>query len=122
MKRALPANPILPQNPFPRRDWRPAMTKSQRAVFQQQMNHARPVFHGRSVTFVADVFPPIAPPLPPKPKKPKPYAHVARFFRLAAVVTRRFFSGARRNMLTRLLNFRKFGEWNNNYRSPSKKL
>lgn len=84
VERASDALAVSNRDPFPRREWRPAMTKAQCAVFQQQMNHARPVFHGRSVAFVADVCPPLPQPPPPQPKKPKPYFHRATLLRAVA--------------------------------------
>jgi hypothetical protein len=91
MERASDALAVSNRDPFPRREWRPAMTKTQCAVFQQQMNHARPVFHGRSVALVAHDTPPTAEAPKPESQKVRPHFHFVRFARVIVIrVIRKF--------------------------------
>ncbi len=85
MERASDALAVSNRDPFPRREWRPAITKGMTAAFQQQMNHARPVFHGRSVAFVAHDSPPTAEAPNSQPKKSRPHFHFLRVLRVIAI-------------------------------------
>lgn len=91
MERASETLAVTNRDPFPRREWRPALTKAQCAAFQQQINHARPVFHGRSVALVAHDTPPAAEPAKSQPQKSRPHFHFVRVIRVIAIrVVRKF--------------------------------
>jgi hypothetical protein len=85
MERASHALAVSNRDPFPRREWRPAVSKAQQDLMFQKDCHLRPVFHGRSVALVTHDTPPTAQPAPSQPEKSRSHFHFVRVVRVVAI-------------------------------------